>query len=381
MAATKSNKIKIMHCGDIHLGGIYAGVSPEDSARLRERLLSGFISAVEAEISAGANAVLISGDLFDFPSPDVSVVNAIVNLFSSHPSVQFVIAPGECDCDCPLYFSKILPENASVFTKGAMKRITLKEQKLAIWGWSMTKNARNTCPLAGKTADNTPLLKIVLGHCDVTEAMSSYFSVLESDISAFGADLCLFSHQHSYGKVKRAGDTPYVYSGFFDGRNQEETGYGGYNVITATDGGEAGWQLSFSRKQFTSHRYVSLTVNVDKTRSVEEALERCDKLISDKKVDKACTLYLTFTGNVRPEVIIPNALPKISEKTFSLNIVNETLPLFECDYLMADKTVPGEIFRKLRQDMESDSKSKRMMAASVFRTIMIALEGKDINNA
>ena len=84
---------------------------------------------------------------------------------------------------------------------------------------------------------------------------------------------------------------------------------------------------------------------------------------------------------MRPEVIIPNALPKISEKTFSLNIVNETLPLFECDYLMADKTVPGEIFRKLRQDMESDSKSKRMMAASVFRTIMIALEGKDINNA
>ena len=110
MAATKSNKIKIMHCGDIHLGGIYAGVSPEDSARLRERLLSGFISAVEAEISAGADAVLISGDLFDFPSPDVSVVNAIVNLFSSHPSVQFVIAPANATATAPCIFQRFFPK-------------------------------------------------------------------------------------------------------------------------------------------------------------------------------------------------------------------------------------------------------------------------------
>ncbi len=380
MAAPKKNRIKIMHCGDIHLGGIYQGVTPEDSAALRDRLLSGFVCAVNTEISAGADAVLISGDLFDFPAPDAAVLNAVIDLFCSNPTVQFVIAPGECDCDCPLYTSRILPENVSVFTKGAMKRITLKEQKMAIYGWSMNKNARNTCPLAGKEADATPLLKIVLGHCDVTEAMSNYFSVLESDIESFGADVCLFSHQHAYNKAKRVGSSYYLYSGFFDGRNQEETGWGGYNVITATDT-DGGWQLSFSRKQFTSHRYMSLSLNVDKARSVGEIIARCEKLITDKKVDNSTTLYLTFTGNVRPDVIIPKTLEGIAERTYSLQITDETLPLFEYDYLMADKTVPGEVFRRLRTDMESDSKSKRIMAAAVFRSVMVALEGKDINNA
>ena len=378
MVAEKT-QLRIMHCGDIHLGGIYSSMSAEQSAFCRRRLLDGFCKCVQSEIKDGVSVVLISGDLFDNYAPDTSVVSAVIKLFSENPETSFVIAPGECDCNCSLFSSHVLPKNVFVFTSASLKRITISKKNVAVYGWSM-KKAHKTYPLAGRVSDSTPCLKLVVGHCDADAEMSNYFSVLKEDIETFGAHYCAFSHQHYYKGVKTAGNCLYSSSGFFEGRNFDEPGFGGYIILQAenTDGK---WNVTPFYKNFKEHRYEKIKINVDGCVSASEVISRAVSEISSRKYGENTTLQITFAGNVAPTVIIPQKPDELVSLLFSVKIVNETLPLFDCGEILQDKTVLGSVFRRFYPQMNSQNKNKQISAAASFRTAYLALTGGDIKDA
>ncbi|MDY3845657.1 MAG: metallophosphoesterase [Eubacteriales bacterium] len=385
--AINANKIKIMQLGDVHLGGAYRSL-PEDLASVcRSALLCGFVNAVTAEIKNGVSVVLITGDLFDSDSPDQKTADAVRELFFKNPDVVFFIAPGESDFGCPLWQSGLLPDNVTVFTSSSPKRIVLSEKKLEIYGWSAKKKAKSNQPLSDRKAQKSELPKIVMGHCDINNPIGSSFSVTAEDMKDFGADFYAFSHNHKSAGIKHGDGYSYSFSGFFDGRGFDETGWGSYILITVdrteSDGESktSDYTLTARRKETKIHRYESITVNADGAKSTAEAENKILDVLTTKKFDTHTSVRAIITGSVSPDVIITKHPTYIHPPLFSIVCVNETAPTFECDDLKNDKSILGEVFRKFLGDMTSRNRAKRTEAASAFRAAYMALTGKDINNA
>ena len=424
-----ANKVRIMQTGDILLGGAYRSL-PEDLASVcRSALLFGFVNSVSEEIKTGVSVVLISGNLFDSSSPDPETVDAVIRLFSENPDVDFFITPGERDFDCPLWESGLLPDNVTVFLSSSVRRVVLQKKRLEIYGFGVKKKAKSNQPLADRKVHPSTLPKIVTGHCELNNPISSYFSVTEEEMKGFGADFYAFSHESRPYSITRKDGYSYAYTGFFDGRGFDQTGSGGYILITVEEGRHPSESaktingiksihrisamntmntaitsntekvesdentantattpntvntITAKRRETKIHRYESITVNAQGAKTTLDAETQILDALRTKKFDMRTSVRAVITGAVSPEVTITKRPAYIHPSLFSLECVNETTPTFDCDNLKEDKSILGEVFRKFYPDMNSKSRSKRIDAARAFRAAYMALTGKDINNA
>ena len=88
--------IKLIHTADLHLGSPIAGLPEEVASELREELFTTLAKICELAESERADAILISGDLFDEPSPSRSVADRTFALLG-RAGVPVFISPGNHD--------------------------------------------------------------------------------------------------------------------------------------------------------------------------------------------------------------------------------------------------------------------------------------------
>ena len=106
--------MKLIHTADLHLGArSTAHLSPEKARLRRRELLEGFSRIAEIAVREGAEAVLISGDLFDTARPSREAIDYVLGTVKKTPSVRFLCLPGNHDGG---RFPEVeLPENLTVF--------------------------------------------------------------------------------------------------------------------------------------------------------------------------------------------------------------------------------------------------------------------------
>lgn len=162
------NKVKILHCADIHIGRtgvsnrlnlhnrlnpygeipgpnknsfVSAGGNDISRQGRTDKELSAFNKIIELCHDEEIEILLIAGDLFDKIHIDNSIIGTVISSLENLRNVKVFIAPGNHDpysVDSP-YNLFNWPENVYVF-RGNLSPVILEDMGVVVWGGGFTTN-------------------------------------------------------------------------------------------------------------------------------------------------------------------------------------------------------------------------------------------------
>lgn len=225
--------MKLLHSADWHLDAPIQGRTPEQTALLRQALLS-----LPQKISALArqercDLMLLSGDLFDGPCSAQSL--SAVQQALAEAAMPVFIAPGNHDpmaTDCP-WNRPGWPDNVHIFRSAAMESVSLPDLNCRVYG------------AAFQGPDSGPLLQDFRARCneaytlcvlhgDPTITDSPYNPITRAQVQGSGLTYLALGHIHK-GDAFAAGSTLCAWPGCPMGRGFDELGQKGVLIVTAGD--------------------------------------------------------------------------------------------------------------------------------------------------
>ncbi len=258
--------LRLLHSADWHLGTPFRSLPEENREQLSKIQLD--IPQRMAEICQreGCDLVLLSGDLFDTPTPDGWSVEALRRGLE-RCAVPVCISPGNhdfCAVDSP-WVTEIWPENVHIF-KGDMEYLDFPELDCRVYGAgyrSMDCSAllEDFCP-SGARRWNLGVL-----HGDPVNANSPCCPVTAAQVKRSGLNYLALGHIHASGSF-RTGETLCAWPGCPMGRGWDETGEKGMYLVDLEQTAEIRWlPLDYPR-------FFDLTVEIgeDPMGALEAAL-------------------------------------------------------------------------------------------------------------
>ncbi len=230
------NKIKILHCADLHLGAELTSLGSKAGQR-REEMLMTFDRIVSLCKEEGVELLLIAGDFFESSGTDTATVRSVKKALSEIPETAVAVAPGNHDyvsLDSP-YADPDWPANVHIFQSG-FDCFELPGKGVRVWGAGFT-GTYVTEPLLGEIgALRDDLLNICVLHGDlVAENQSSnYNPITPSRIRFSGMDYLALGHIHMRTEILHSGRTAYAYCGCPEGRGFDELGDKGVYIGTVS---------------------------------------------------------------------------------------------------------------------------------------------------
>ena len=371
--------LKFLHCADLHLDSPFHSRSAElSSARRRgqRRVFSAMIEYVRAE---RLPLVLIAGDLFDGACVTSDTVSFVCEAFASLPDCRFVIAPGNHDPYLPgsVYETHPFPENVFIFDRAELTSFDFPSLNTTVYGYAFVNDTLNFCPFLGKTPSDPTRVNLLCGHAEVGNPLSWHVPVSEGDIAASGFDYLAFGHIHRTDGVRSADGVPYAYSGCLLGRDFGETGRKGALAI-----GVSKTEFVSEFVPFAEEHYEWITADVSGVADGASLRERVAAALSENDCDEHTLLRLTLKGSVGAELRIDTQAltEEFSPSTAYLEVIDETVPLWDFERLSKDKTIVGAFFEELRPLLENGTPEERRRAAGALRFGLAALHGEDLGN-
>lgn len=366
--------MKFIHCADIHLDSPFTLMSASDAVSRRSQLRSDFSSAVLYAKSEGCELFIISGDLFDDEYVTKDTLEMLVGEMSSFPACRFVISPGNHDyysAKSPYEFTE-WPENVHIFTSDKLEYIDLPGTDVRVYGYAFVSDTMTDSPLTGFTVHDKDKINILAAHGDLCKGFSPYCPILESDIEKSGFDYVALGHVHKASGIKYAGKTAYAYPGCIEGRGFDETGYKG--VLAGEITKES---LKLRPVRFSKGRYEVCTVDVTGAGSLAgvsgKIIEACAEFGNDT------ILRLVLEGVTAPEFSADDtAVKALLTKVGSVEVKDNTLPLYNAGFLKDDKTIVGLFYRNLEEKLVSEDIKTRQTARDALKYGLKALMGRDL---
>ncbi len=374
-------RIKFLHCSDIHLDTPYIGLTPEKSDQRRAALRQTFVRLMDYVRNAGIKYVLMSGDIFDIKHATGATAELFIREIRSTPDTNFIIAPGRSDCISanPIYQSGRLPANCHVFESESLSRFDFADDKVTIYGWGFRDQSITESPLYDKHVDDISKINIVCGYADVDgEIAAERCPISTQDMQKFGADYYALGSRHDGSDFIKLEDSMYAYAGSLESIGFEEPGMGGAKLISVKyNNGE----LSIDAKTMTfgQLRFEKEVVDITGVNTNNEIINIVSKLVNEKKYGAETALIIELCGYVDPHFSIPNNLGSDTFGLYSFDLVDKTLPLYGTEYLKRDMSVKGDVFRQLLPILESGTEAEKLLAARAFREALAALEGRDLD--
>lgn len=360
--------------GDMHLDSPFAGLTVQESERMRGMLRDLFRQILSSAASE-CDALLISGDLFDqgFVSPET--LEMVKTSLGGFPGPVY-IAPGNHDPYAPnsIWTAGAWPENVNIFTSSAMGRFDSEAagEKYTVWGWAFTSPRLDDCPLGPDFSPDPGRINILCAHADTSDPISRYCPLPLSLIEAAGFEYAALGHIHRPPEAVMAGRTLVAYSGFPQGRGWDEPGRGRVLYVSVSPGSA---EIEVRPTGFMV--YESVTVDITGSGSDAETAGILSERIAGLP-DPGRSVSVTLTGAVSPSytpdtrAVAAAAFPEGS----SVRITDETSPVFGASYLENDMSVKGELYRTLLPELTSSDPDRRSIAAEALRIGLLALDGR-----
>lgn len=220
---------KFLHTADLHLGSPLASL-PENVAKvLREELFETLSRIIELARDEQVDALLISGDLFDEPSPTRAVSARAFELLG-RAGLPVFISPGNHDyvsARSPYRLSE-LPQNVHVFMSERIEKVDCGD--FDVYGAGFASSTVATQLLKGFRADGgKPSVMVLHGETEVSSAQ--YHPIAVADIAASGLDYLALGHIHMRSAPAIAGKTVFAYSGNPMGRSFDKQSEKGVYLV------------------------------------------------------------------------------------------------------------------------------------------------------
>ncbi|WP_029060101.1 metallophosphoesterase family protein [Stappia stellulata] len=262
-----------VHAADLHLGSPFRGLSLKDPVvadRFADATRNAFTALVTRTLEAGADFLVIAGDIYDGEWQDNSVGlffnREIARL--DRAGIPVFVLRGNHDAESVVTKSISLPGNVRTFAARRPESHVLEDLGVVLHGQSFADRhvpdnlARAyPPPVAGK-------FNIGVLHTSLTgrPPHADYAPCSLEDLTVKGYDYWALGHVHQYEEVHL--DPPVVFPGNLQGRNIRETGEKGAVLVTVEDGRVSGLE----RLIVDEARFARLELDVGPCESLPDLL-------------------------------------------------------------------------------------------------------------
>lgn len=374
--------LKVIHTADIHLDSPFTLGDASASAMRREELREMFRRLCKYVAETEADIVLIAGDLFDRKFVTKNTVDLVVREFENLPNTKFVIAPGNHDFYSPdsIWVKTDFPENVTVFKSENLAKVQfeIREQKVDVYGYAFTSISMDHCPFTEFLAEDPDAINILVAHGNMLRKNAEDCPITHADIRSTNFDYIALGHIHNLHEIQLEEDQWYGYCGSPEPRDFGETGWHGiYSVTMCKADGEFVCKPEFVK--MASKRYMVERLNVTGAQHSEEILEAVQNLLAEKAYGEETLLRLIVEGDIAPSAELPlEEIKGVLQSLSYFEIVDETAPLFDYDYLAADPTIRGAYFRQLLPKLKSADPREREVASKALRFGLSVLTGGEL---
>lgn len=307
--------LKIIHCADVHFDSAMSGIEESAKVNIRRNEMKDTFSEI-VKLSASADLLLISGDLFDGKNVSKNTLTYLREEFSKIPDTKVFICAGNHD-----YIGEMSPyrdfdfgENVHVFAT-EMECISFAEYDVYGVSFKCANDEREM--LSGFKVKKPDKINICVMHGDV--GGTDYNPIKVKDIEKSGLDYLALGHIHKSSAINQAGATHYAYPGCIEGRGNDETGEKGV------------YALEIIKGNIVSSEFVSLCrrMYIDEETDITECADYsgiAEKINEAYKGEKHIYRF-TLTG--KAQFPIDTAVIKEKISGFSVTVRDKTVPAID----------------------------------------------------
>ena len=374
--------LKVIHTADIHLDSPFSLGNAETSALRREELREMFRRLCRYIGEQKADLVLIAGDLFDRKFVTKNTVDLVVRELAALPDVRFVITPGNHDYYSPdsIWVKTDFPANVTIFKSETLSKVRfdIRDRKVDVYGYAFTSISMDHCPFTEYQADDPDAINILVAHGNMLQKNAEDCPITLADIRSTNFDYIALGHIHQQHEINSEDDQWYGYCGSPEPRDFGETGWHGIFSVEM-DKTEEGFLCKPAFVKMASRRYMVETLNVTGAEQSDAILEAVQTMLSQRDYGEETLLRIKFTGDVAPAAEVPvDAIRDLCGGLAYVEVIDETSPLFDYDYLAADPTIRGAYFRELLPKLRSIDAREREVAAMALRCGLSVLGGGEL---
>ncbi len=355
--------LKILHAADFHLDSPFAALN-EEQAALRRKEQRQLLRSL-AEAAAGADLVLLPGDLLDSGVCHLETVEALEEFLNSLPGKVFV-APGNHDYYAPEspWDRMELRDSVRIFTSPQPEPVELPDLGCTVWGAAFT-SPRSAGKLRSFRAPAEGM-QLMLLHGDVGGS-TGYGPIGESEIAASGLRYLALGHIHACSGLRQSGDTYWAYPGCLMGRGFDETGEKGYLSLELD---EAGCRAEFH--PLPARRYEILSVDVTGAESLLSAVEAA------LPPDAQEHIFRVLLRGQWPEKPRVEALAEaLAERCFQAELRDETQLLADIWLDAGEDTLRGSFLRVLKRKYDAAPEEEKARITLAARYGLAALDYRE----
>ena len=197
-----------------------------------------------------------------------------------------------------------------------------------------------------------------------------------SEIERIGFDYAALGHIHNRAE-KEDSDGRVRYCGFAEGRSFDELGVGGVWLIDID-----GDRCEVSRKPISSRAFYICELDVSDISTNSALVDALCDIVSAYAGSGGAHIRISLCGRA-DEQIADNAvlaIPQVIARSGAeyIEIIDDTMPAIDGEYLARDTTLRGELYRTLLPKLRSEDGTERRLATKALRIGLAAIDGKSI---
>ena len=345
--------VKVVHIADVHLDTPLGALPAEVAALRRQQTRSAFAEVLDRAGREGADAVLLSGDLFDNGAATPDSLRVLSDAALRYPDTRFFVAPGNHDClsgNSP-YRAILRPANLYIFESGLMEKLDFPEY--TVYGLGCLYENCEVSPLRDFQVEDPERINLMVLHSQAQGfgGHQMYNPITTDEIRRSGLTYLALGHVHAWSGILSAGKTVYAYPGALVGHGFDETGEKGY-IAGRIEADRV--DLHFVPCDCPSFEWV--TADLGGAQSMIDVLAAIEAAVGEK--GDGCILKLTLAGERRAD--LPLNYPAIRDalSRFSyVKIEDETKASRDYERLAAENTLTGLFIRNI-MDAQADAACK-----------------------
>ena len=371
------NKVKVLHCADLHFDTPFKELSKEISDTSKNELLEVFKNIIDLAIDENIEVLLIAGDVFDNLTVNKNTLFFISDQIRRIKNIKVFISPGNHDPYNEKSFYSMInwPENVYIF-KGDMEFKEVKELNLIVWGAGFRQNYENETLLRGINVDNDKInIMILHGEIASNNSKNEYNPIYINDIYKSNIDYIALGHKHKFSGILKEGMTTYAYSGCPQGRGFDEEGEKGVIIGEVY---KSGTNLEFF--PVYKRKYVTKEIDITGTNNYDEVVFKVLSDLSDEEIYK--NFYkIILKGELKEHFKLRENLliEKLKNKFYYIKIINQTSIEVNLEELSRDYSIKGKFISKILEKLKDASDDDKEILKLALKIGIQCLSEDEVN--